>query len=110
MNNKNEVVIINLDRPRELRFGHKALKTLSAMMGKDLEDIDFDKFTLDELEKVMYCGLIKDAKSNNETLKLEDMEDILDCAPSYGEIIEKMQNAFSAAFGQFEGVEVDEKN
>jgi hypothetical protein len=48
-----------------------------------------------------------DAKQNNETLKLEDMEDLLDEAPSYNEIIKKMQMAFEAAFGE---IEIDEKN
>ena len=107
MKDKNDVVIINLDRPRELRFGHKALKRLTAMTGKGIESLDFDNFQMDDIEKVIYCGLLHDAKENNETLKLEDMEDLLDCAPTYSEIIEKMQQAFNAAFGNPEG---DEKN
>jgi hypothetical protein len=28
--NKSDLVVINLDRPRYLRFGHKALKTLTS--------------------------------------------------------------------------------
>ena len=30
----NDVVIIELDRPRELRYGYKAIKKLVAMTGK----------------------------------------------------------------------------
>jgi hypothetical protein len=102
---KNDVVIINLDRPRQVRFGHKALKMLQAM-DIDIENIESD-FNLEKLEEIMYVGLLFDAKQNNETLKLEDMEDLLDQAPAYGEVIKKMQMAFEAAFQQ---MDIDEKN
>lgn len=107
MSNKNDVVIIELDRPRELRFGHKALKTMVALTGKEIDatnpgsSIDFD-----EIEKVMYCGLLSDARNNNENLKLEDMEDLLDKAPKYVDIVNKLQEAINIAFGNFG----DEKN
>lgn len=107
MSDKNDVVLINLDRPRMLWYGHKALKTLSALTGKDVDSLmSSENFDLEELEKLLYCGLLKDAKMNNETLKLEDMEDLLDHAP-FHEIMAKMQEAFSVSFGQFV---VDEKN
>lgn len=100
---KNDVVMINLDRPRLLWFGHKALKTLSALTGKDIDSaMQMDGLDMEELEKIMYCGLLKDAKIKGETLTLEQMEDLLDEAP-FGEIIDKMQKAFSTSFGQFAG-------
>ena len=107
MSDKNDVVLIHLDRPRMLWYGHKALKTLLALTGKDIETVmGSENFDLEELEKLLYCGLLKDAKINNETLKLEDMEDLLDHAP-FHEIMAKMQEAFSVSFGQFVA---DEKN
>ena len=106
MSEKNDVVIINLDRPRELRYGHKAIKKLSSMLGKDLDAaMDLNNVDMDELEKIMYCGLLYDAKQNNETLKLEDMEDIMDEATSYVDMIQKLTDAFNKAFGGFEDVE-----
>ena len=72
------MVIINLDRPRFLRFGHKALKQLGTLTGKKLEEMDENDFDLADLEKVMWCGLQADAKEHGEVLKLEDMEDLLD--------------------------------
>ena len=99
---KNDVVIIELDRPRELRFGHKALKTLGAMTGKDIDaTMDMDNLDLEVLEKIMYCGLLADAKRNNETLKLEDMEDLLDLV-SFKAITSKLQEAFTKSFGEGE--------
>jgi len=96
----NDVIIINLDRPRVLRYGHKALKTLTEMTGKSIADLEGDDgFDLENIEKVIYCGLLSDAKENGETLKLDQMEDLLDCAPRYQHVIDKMQAAFAAAFG-----------
>jgi hypothetical protein len=106
---KNDVVIIELDRPRVLRYGHKALKKLSALMGKSLDSMDMENFQAEDIEKVIYCGLISDAKENGETLKLEEMEDLLDQAPRYSDILEKMNEAFNAAFGSVPGAE-EEKN
>jgi hypothetical protein len=39
--------------------------------------------------------LLSDAKENNETLKLEDMEDLLDCG-DFKELFVKMQEAFKS--------------
>lgn len=100
MANNNDVVIINLDRPRELRFGHKALKKLSAMTGKSMEGIEGEEeLDFEELEQIFLCGLERDAKANGETLTLEMMEDILDHAPSYAYLMEKMQEAMNIAMG-----------
>ncbi|MCM3492844.1 hypothetical protein M4D52_05240 [Paenibacillus lactis] len=96
---KNDVVIIELDRPRELRFGHKALKTLLAMTGKDIDAIDLENIDLAEIEKYIYCGLLSDAKEHGETLKVEDMEDLLDKAPSFAHIIDRLTTAFNVSFG-----------
>lgn len=96
---KNDLVIIELDRPRELRFGHKALKMLLAMTGKDIDAIDMENLDLGEVEKYIYCGLQSDARANNENLKIEDMEDLLDQAPSFGHIIERLTTAFNVSFG-----------
>lgn len=108
MSDKNDVVMINLDRPRELWFGHKALKTLGALTGKDIDALEMaNGMDLEEIEKIVYCGLLKDARAHGETLTLEQMEDLLDYAP-YSEIMEKIQLAFQASFGTL--VDDPEKN
>lgn len=109
MADKNDVVMINLDRPRMLWFGHKALKTLGAMTGKSLDKImgSMDEMDFEDIEKVFYCGLLKDANLKNEELKLEDMEDLLDYVP-FHELPKYMNMAFGASFTG--SVEEDEKN
>lgn len=99
---KNTMVVINLDRPRFVRFGHKALKQLSILTGKKLEQMDENDFDLADLEKIMWCGLQQDARENGETLKVEDMEDLLDSAESFSEIMETMNKALEQAFQRTE--------
>lgn len=106
----NDVVLIELDRPRELRYGHKALKKLVAITGTKVDDIDIENIDLAEIEKYIFCGLLSDAKENGETLALEDMEDLLDRAPTFAHIVEQMTKAFNVSFGGFAIPEDDEGN
>jgi hypothetical protein len=107
MKNKSDLVVINLDRPRFLRFGHKALKKLTSMTDIDITNMDMSNFKFEDIEKIYYVGLLSDAKENDETLKLEDMEDLLDLA-DFKDVVEKMQEAFEKAFGS--APEGEEKN
>ena len=50
--------------------------------------MDENDFDLADLEKIMWCGLQADAREHNEDLKIEDMEDLLDSANSFGEIMD----------------------
>jgi hypothetical protein len=95
---KNDVVFIQLDRLREVRFSHKSLKKLSNLLGKNMAQFDETEFDLGDIEKVMFCGLLHDCQENGETLELEKMEDLLDLAPSYGDIMKAMNDALNNAF------------
>lgn len=108
MSDKNDIVMINLDKPRMLWFGHKALKTLGSLMGKSLNELvdSLNDIGFEEIEKVMYCGLLTDAKRNGEVLELEQMEDLLDFAP-YKTIVDSMSKAIESSLG---GGEPDQKN
>jgi hypothetical protein len=94
---RNPTVMLNLDRPREVRFGHKALKKLSILTDMDMNNMDEANFSMEDLEKVMYCGLMQDAKEHGEDLQLSQMEDLLDKAEMH-EILEAMQNSLNKAF------------
>lgn len=98
----NTTVVLELDRPRFLRFGHKALKRMTTITDMKLEQMDEGEFKLEDLEKILWCGLLEDAKENGEDLKLEDMEDLLDKAASYGDIMEAMNLALGEAFKRTE--------
>lgn len=97
----NDVVIIQLDRPRQIKFGHTALKTLVALTGKTIEELEGqiapDNFEL--IEQLTYCGLLKDAKDNGETLTPEKVVDLMDEAPVYTVLLTQIFAAWSTAFG-----------
>jgi len=108
MADNNDVVIINLDRPRVVRFGHKALKMLCSILDKSFNDLNQVLVNPgpEELEQIMYCGLLSDARKNGEVLKLEQMEDLLDLAEPYTDITDAMNKAMEMAFPEVE----EEKN
>lgn len=93
----NDVVIIELDRPRQLRYGHKALKMLSKLTGKPISNMDIEHFGVEDIEKIMFVGL----KADDPSLELKDMENLLDTA-QYGYIVKTMGEAINAAFGNNE--------
>lgn len=98
----NDVVMIQLDRPRRIKFGHTALKTLEELTGRKVSDFDqngLDLTDLDFVEKISYCGLMKDAKDNGESLSIEKTAELLDEAPSFAHVVEKIITAWYAAFG-----------
>lgn len=99
---KNTMVVLELDRPRFVHYGHRALKKLGALTGKKLTQLDENDFDLADLEKIVWCGLLADAEQNNETLKLEDMEELLDQASSFSAILEAMNKALENAFQKTE--------
>jgi hypothetical protein len=96
--NNNDVIVIELDRPRVLRFGHKALKTYQALSGQSIEDIGKGGFSFDDIERLVYAGLLSDARSHGETLTIEQVEDLLD-DHDIQDTIDKMSKALEAAFG-----------
>ena len=95
---KNRLVILQADRPRVLKASHKALKMISKMLKKSIDEVEIDGADFDVIEKVVYCLALKDAQKNGETLTLEQMEDILDTVETEQEIIDAVADAFSAAF------------
>lgn len=99
---KNTEVIVYLDRPRFVRFGHRALKKLGVLTGKKMSNLDENDFDMEDIEKIMFCGLLADAQQNGEDLKLENMEEILDSAGSFGDIVEAMNKGLEMAFQKTE--------
>lgn len=95
--NNNDLVVIELDRPRVLRFGHKALKTYQALSGQTMEQLGQGGFSFDDIEKLTYCGLLSDARDNGETLSIEQVEDLLD-DHDIQDTINKVSEALTKAF------------
>lgn len=95
MNNpdKNDVVIIELDRARELRLGHKALKRFSALTGSSMVEMDEVTSHYDKLSALMYIMLSED----DPGLTPDEVDNLLDKV-KLDYIIEKSSAALNAAF------------
>lgn len=97
MKENNPVVMMTLDRPRELRFGHKAMKRWSAYTGKSVAELEATVMNPGDAEILLFFMLEQDAAAHNEVLDMGQMEDLLDMAP-LGDIYEKLSEAVNAAF------------
>ena len=94
MNEKNDAVFIELDRPRELRLGHKALKAFSALRHIPLTKMQEAVEDYDNLSCLYYCVL----RQEDPALTVEQVDDLLDKA-SLPVLIAKAGEMISAAFG-----------
>ena len=93
--NNNDTVILGLDRPRELRLGHKALKRFSAMTGCSMEKVGSAINNYETMSTLVYVMLSQE----DSTLTPEQVDDLLDPVP-IGKIIAKCSQAITAAFGE----------
>lgn len=89
----NDTVILELDRPRELRLGHKALKRFSAMTGCSMDKMDAALNNYETMSALIYLMLFQE----DSTLTPERVDDLLDSVP-VGKIVEKCSQAITAAF------------
>lgn len=73
---KNDVVILELDRPRELRLGHKALKRFSALTGCSMQQLESEASHYDKMALLIYTMLSED----DPELTPEAVDDLIDLA------------------------------
>jgi len=89
----NDVVIINLDRPRELKLRHKTLKRFLAKTNTSVDDLDTSLQSYETLTALLFEMLHAD----DPTLTPEACDDLLDSIP-LGVVIGKASEAINAAF------------
>lgn len=106
----NDMVILELDRPREFRFTIKALKEYSALAGVDMKTLDESFFTLDNQLKAAFILLKHDAIRCNENIpSQEEVEKLLDEHITPGKLFVALNEALEAAFKANEPTEGTEK-
>lgn len=89
-------VTVELDKPRRLRYGINALCMIEDMLGKPLTKLDTDRMSIKDIRTVLYCGLAGDDKD----LTPEKVGDLIDEHSNLEEIIQKMTEAITLAFGK----------
>lgn len=101
----NDVVLIELDRPRELKLGHKAMKRFSALTGSSMADMEDEIQRYDKLACLMYVMLAVDAEKHGETLTPDQVDDLLENVP----ITRQLRLCMAAIQAAFEGLDASEE-
>jgi len=96
----NDIVILELDRPRELKLSHKVLKRFCAATGSRLSDIDNTVDDYDNMTMLIYYMLLAD----DPDLTPEKLDDLLDDVP-IGIVLKKGAEAIKKGFGEPEKAE-----
>ncbi len=91
----NTTVILELDRPRELRCGHKALKQFSAMTGCAMDEVQYEVKHYDKLTLLAYCMLHADDASVTPELVDEWLDKLPKLKPAIEAVAQAVTNAFA---------------
>ena len=92
----NDVVMIELDRPRELKMSHKALKRFSAMRRCSILHLMEELEQYDAISCAAYCMLVED----DPELTVEQVDKLLDQFSDPMDLFIKVTMAVAAAFPQ----------
>lgn len=98
MKDNNDVVFINLDKPRELKLTHSVLKRFAAKKGVSVDDIDTVLAGYTGMVDLIYEMLLREDPDLTE----EKYEELLDYV-TIKEIMDAGRAAVEASFGTKEG-------
>ena len=102
-NEKNDIVILDLDRPRELKFTHLVMKRYCAATGTKMSQIQDSVEDYENMTLLIYEML----RREDPQLTPEKCDELLDMI-SIGEILQKGAEAIAAGFGDPEEPEGQE--
>lgn len=95
----NDVILLQLDRPRELRFTIKALKEYSALAGVDMKTMDESFFSLDNQIAAAFVLLKHDSiRCGEKILTQDEVEKLLDEHIKPGKLFVVLNKALETAF------------
>ena len=96
---KNDIVLIHLDRPRELRFSNKAIKEYSALTQTSMKDLDDSLLEFENQEAAAWILLKHDSiRCSEKILTREEVADLLDEHVTPGKLFKLINLALGAAF------------
>lgn len=88
-------VTIELDRPRNLRYGMNALVKIEEMIGRPISKLDLDNISIKDMRTIIYAGLFHEDKN----LSPEKVGELIDEFSDINTVAEKLGEAMTAAFG-----------
>ncbi len=89
-------VLLELDRPRKLRFGMNSLIMIEELTGKSLVNMDMTAIGFKDIRAIIYAGLYADDK----TLTPDQVGDLIDEYSDIQTVSAKLEEAFTASFGE----------
>lgn len=97
------VVLINLDRPRRLRYTTNALanmeEALKKPIGQLVNDFSSGLFGFRDIRAIVWAGLLHESPD----LTQSEVGDMIDQAESFPEVVRQVGEALRAAFGEKTG-------
>lgn len=90
----NDIIILELDEPREIKFGVKAIKIIEKLKKCKISNLSLDQLTTDELIQIVHAGLV------DKSITVEKLEDLIDEYTTIGKVIFAISEAFQVAFGK----------
>lgn len=95
-------VIVQLDKPRKLRFGVNALITVEEMTGKSITEFNFNSISMKDIRTIIYAGLVHEDKD----LTPEIVGNLIDEYSSVTEISEALGKAMDNTYGKAKETEI----
>ena len=90
-------IVIELDKPRRLRFGMGAMVEFEQLTGVKITSLDEDNISMELLAKLLWVML----KREEENLTFDNILNLVDDnADNIAEIMEAVTKTISAAFGE----------
>ena len=96
---------IELDKPRNFKYGMKALSLVEKRLKKKVATIDMENMSMEETAIMMWAGLQHEDKSLNP----DKVMDLVDDHSSYSEAVVEMSKALTLAMAGEEALEQMEK-
>lgn len=87
--------ILELDRPRKLRFGFKAIHLIEQKFGKTFYKIDFNDLNSEQLATVLWGAMYQD----DNDLTIEKTIELLDEYANHPTATKAMNDGFNLSFG-----------
>lgn len=92
-------IILEMDRPRRLRYGMNALVTIEELTGKPITKLDLNAVSIKDLRAIIYAGLVHEDKE----LTPEKVGELIDEHGDMENVAKKLGEAMTAAFGKGKG-------
>ena len=94
-------VMLELDRPRKLRFGMNALVVIEELIGKNISEMNLEKVSMKDIRTIIYAGLSGDNKTLlGGVMTPEMVGDLIDEYSDINTVALKMSEAFEHSFGK----------